>query len=381
MDAARVDAAGRPRFGPVHVGDAAISRAGIAYFQDNTDYTFYSQQRVTALYYVELRPRPGPARPRLERRRLRRPHRAGIPAAGRDREDDLDRRPLLRAAWRTATASSRASRTTRTRPRSISGTAYYGVEPGTTDNVVLPFEERPEDGAVSPPSARSAIRRTKTGRFTAGLRWFDHTRTRDYFIQHPNGHFTAPTSARPRSRPATSPRSCRCSTTSPTTRWCTRSTPTASAPAAETSARPALVLPPDYEPDFLDNYELGFKSRWAGRPVRAEPHAFQMEWEDYQVEVVDPGRVVSPCWSRTSATPRSRASASISTRYLWDSLDFGLNLQLLDPRDQVGQRAHRHRARGPAALLAGGEGGGVARIHFPRRVRGRPFLRPLPVDL
>ncbi len=28
--------------------------------------------------------------------------------------------------------------------------------------------------------------------------------------------------------------------------------------------RPGVVLPPDYEPDFLDNYELGFKSRWAG---------------------------------------------------------------------------------------------------------------------
>ncbi len=44
-----------------------------------------------------------------------------------------------------------------------------------------------------------------------------------------------------------------------------------------------------------------------------------------------------PCWSRTSATPRSTASALDFTAFLWDSLDFGLNLQLLDPKTKANE--------------------------------------------
>ena len=52
---------------------------------------------------------------------------------------------------------------------------------------------------------------------------------------------------------------------------------------------PGVVLPADYDPDFLDNYELGFKSRWDGGRYTFNFTAFKMKWEDYQVEVVDPG--------------------------------------------------------------------------------------------
>ena len=52
---------------------------------------------------------------------------------------------------------------------------------------------------------------------------------------------------------------------------------------------PGVVLPVDYVPDYLDNYELGFKSRWDGGRYAFNFTAFEMKWDDYQVEVVDPG--------------------------------------------------------------------------------------------
>jgi outer membrane receptor protein involved in Fe transport len=53
--------------------------------------------------------------------------------------------------------------------------------------------------------------------------------------------------------------------------------------------RPGSVLPRVYDPDFLDNYELGLKSRWWDGRVQINATAFHMIWNDYQLEVVDPG--------------------------------------------------------------------------------------------
>ena len=77
----------------------------IAYFQDNTDYEFYVSGLADptlcaedpTFWRLRLRLRLGPGRPRLAKRRLCRPRRPGVPAAGRDGEVDLARRPFLRA--------------------------------------------------------------------------------------------------------------------------------------------------------------------------------------------------------------------------------------------------------------------------------------------
>ncbi len=68
-----------------------------------------------------------------------------------------------------------------------------------------------------------------------------------------------------------------------------------------------------------------------------------------------------------SATPRSTASASISRAYLWDSLDFGLNLQLLDPKTKADEPDARPDAGRAPAVLGEGERRGVARVHVTRR--------------
>ena len=54
-------------------------------------------------------------------------------------------------------------------------------------------------------------------------------------------------------------------------------------------------LPLIYGPDTLNNYELGTKTRWLDNRLQVNATAFYMEWEDYQIETVDPSfRVCGP---------------------------------------------------------------------------------------
>jgi outer membrane receptor protein involved in Fe transport len=49
-----------------------------------------------------------------------------------------------------------------------------------------------------------------------------------------------------------------------------------------------LVFPPEYEPDYLDNYELGAKTRWLDGSLQVNATVFHMKWDDFQVELIDP---------------------------------------------------------------------------------------------
>ena len=48
------------------------------------------------------------------------------------------------------------------------------------------------------------------------------------------------------------------------------------------------ILPLVYGPDLLKNYEFGTKTRWLDNRLQVNATAFYMEWEDYQIETVDP---------------------------------------------------------------------------------------------
>ena len=48
------------------------------------------------------------------------------------------------------------------------------------------------------------------------------------------------------------------------------------------------VFPVDYDPDELTNMEIGLKSRWADNTVELNVAVFDMEWDDFQIEVPDP---------------------------------------------------------------------------------------------
>jgi len=58
-------------------------------------------------------------------------------------------------------------------------------------------------------------------------------------------------------------------------------------------ARGQPFFPTSYESDLMNNYEMGFKSNFAGGRGRFNVTAYYMLWEDYQLSIVDPSQ--EPC--------------------------------------------------------------------------------------
>ena len=208
----------------------------------------------------------------------------------------------------------------------------HGVQPGTTDNsdYSLKGDQVTEQIAVFGELGYSPNDRLT---FTAGLRWFDHTRERGFFFYQPNGNVAYGLGEN------------KASTSDITKKLSVQYNISQDAmvyalfsdgfrAGGRNDTAPGGVLPADYDPDFLDNYELGFKSRWDGGRYTFTFTAFKMKWEDYQVEAVDPGAL--PEFFVIMVTNIGNAEiegiSADSTAHLGDSLDIGLNFQLLDPR-------------------------------------------------
>jgi outer membrane receptor protein involved in Fe transport len=64
-------------------------------------------------------------------------------------------------------------------------------------------------------------------------------------------------------------------------------------PGGANRNRGAPKLPAEYRPDFLTNIEFGARTTWADGRFQANLTYFMQDWEDYQLEVVDPSNV--PC--------------------------------------------------------------------------------------
>jgi outer membrane receptor protein involved in Fe transport len=206
---------------------------------------------------------------------------------------------------------------------------YYDVQPGTTDNSFY----RSNNNQVTEQYAafgELGISLSDRWTLTAGLRWFDHTRTRNYFIQQPNRHFTANLgTAKNTTSDFTKKVSLQYKVSDSAMVYALFSDGFRA--GGRNVVRPGTVLPPDYDADFLDNYELGLKSRWLDDRIAFNVTAFKMKWKDYQVEVVDPGPLYAVLVANVGNAEIEGFSAEFSAR-LWDSLDFGLNVQFIDPK-------------------------------------------------
>ena len=141
--------------------------------------------------------------------------------------------------------------------------------------------------------------------------------------------------------------------------------------------RPNVALPADYDPDFLDNYELGFKSRWDGGRYTFNLTAFKMKWDDYQVEVVDPGtpgeRVLYAVMVTNVGDAEIEGLSLDFSAYLWDSLDFGLNLQLLDAQVTEGNELLETEAGDRLPFSAEEKGAVWLEYTYPAEVAGGHF--------
>ena len=87
------------------------------------------------------------------------------------------------------------------------------------------------------------------------------------------------------------------------------------------------ILPLVYGPDKLKNYELGGKTRWLDDRLQVNATAFYMEWEDYQIETVDPNfRACGP--GESSATDPCGQKFQVMVANAGNAEQIGLELNI-----------------------------------------------------
>ena len=337
----------------------------IAYHQDNTDYTFYLTQNLGPLYaQYDLGPDP-----------------RGLGW------DDNDTEQRVAQEFRLQGATSRTTWLAGLFYERIHGgfdflsrvedyestpsfnywATNYGVQPGRSDNA---FYRSNNDQITEQVAAFGELGIALNDRWTltAGLRWFDHTRKRDYFIQTPNHHFSANLgSAKNTTSDITKKLSLQFRVGDNAMIYALFSDGFRA--GGRNVVRENHVLPADYAPDFLDNYELGFKSRWLDDHITFNVTAFKMDWKDYQVEVVDPVSLYSVMVTNIGNAEITGLSAEFSAM-LWDSVDFGLNVQFLDPKTTT-DNALLETVKGSRLPFSSKDKGAVwLQYTYPRKIAG-----------
>jgi len=68
-------------------------------------------------------------------------------------------------------------------------------------------------------------------------------------------------------------------------------------------AEELTVFPVQYEPDLLKNFEVGAKTRWLGGRLQINATAFFGDWENYQIEALDPSFAPCPAGQDPSTDP------------------------------------------------------------------------------
>ena len=104
-------------------------------------------------------------------------------------------------------------------------------------------------------------------------------------------------------------------------------------------ARGNIYYPLTYDADMLTNYEVGAKTMWANGTFQANVSLFNMQWDDYQLEVVDPSflrcddpNAVDPCgspWQTVVGNAGEASSQGVEATFVWlpsDGLEIGLNM-------------------------------------------------------
>ncbi|MBT8080085.1 MAG: TonB-dependent receptor [Gammaproteobacteria bacterium] len=94
-------------------------------------------------------------------------------------------------------------------------------------------------------------------------------------------------------------------------------------------------VPQTYAGDFVDNYEIGLKSKWADGRVTLNASAFYMEWTDYQDDASFGGD--APWWLDGTINAGGTETLGIEAHLQWrmtDNLTFATNMILADAEYQ-----------------------------------------------
>lgn len=86
------------------------------------------------------------------------------------------------------------------------------------------------------------------------------------------------------------------------------------------------VLPISYEPDKLKNYELGMKTRWLDNRLQVNATFFYMQWENYQIETIDPS--FQPCSARPDLAPACGQPFQVMVANVGDAEQIGLEADI-----------------------------------------------------
>ena len=130
---------------------------------------------------------------------------------------------------------------------------------------------------------------------TAGGRFFDRSNTNYYFVNHP-GDFSIPPYAPVPGREGVDqefiPKVSVNYTFGDGSRGGSKMIyalyTQGKRPGGINRTRGEPFFPSNYVSDLMDNYEIGFKSMFAGGQGRFNATAYHMAWSDYQLELVDP---------------------------------------------------------------------------------------------
>ena len=161
---------------------------------------------------------------------------------------------------------------------------------------------------------------------TTGGRWFDTKRDRVYFQEIPNNHVAVREHPVATLRDFTPKLSFRYRFDDQRMMYVLYSQGFRNGGA--NILRPGSLLAHTYGPDFLDNYELGLKSRWLDGRMQINATAYHMIWKDYQVEVVDPGPLYAVGVENVGNAQIDGLELDLQFA-LTDQIDLGTNLSRL----------------------------------------------------
>ena len=204
--------------------------------------------------------------------------------------------------------------------------AYYGAEPGTTENGFYNSNNHTKTEQYAA-FGELTYKGIEDWNFTVGARWFDHERDRRYFVARPHGRVEQDLNPVKSENDATIKLSASYHIDDDIMVYGLYSEGFRN--GGRNVSRPGAVLPAQYDPDFLQNYELGLKSQWAGGRLRANVTAFHMVWEDYQLGVIDPGPLYATMVINVGDAEIDGLEVDINAMPV-DGLEFTLNALVLE---------------------------------------------------
>ncbi|MEX2495779.1 MAG: TonB-dependent receptor [Woeseia sp.] len=204
--------------------------------------------------------------------------------------------------------------------------AYYGAQPGTTNNAFWNSNNQTQTEQYAA-FGELTYQGIEDWDFTVGARWFEHERDRRYIVARPHGRVEQNLNPIQSENDVTLKFSASWHIDDDRMLYGLYSEGFRN--GGRNTTRPGAVLPAEYDPDFLQNYELGLKSQWAGGRLRANVTAFHMVWEDYQLGVVDPGPLFATMIINVGDAEIDGVEIDLNAMPI-DGLEFGLNALVLN---------------------------------------------------